>query len=448
MLTFRKVFNFFLFFISLILLIYTFYQSEIVWFGSKRNFYYVFYFLSLSILIFSIIFNFIKENIKDYIIIIFISFFVSVYSFEIFITFKNPVDTHEKKINTKYASKYKERTGKDWDFRSKNEIYNDLKKNENLAIIVHPASYIRDNHSIFPLSGISNIKTIFCNENGYYAQYLSDRYGFNNPDEEWNKEKIEYLMVGDSFTHGACVNRPFDIASVLRKLSSKSVLNLGYVGNGPLVQLATLKEYLDSRVNIILWMYFEGNDLSDLSWEMSSNLLLNYYNNENFTQKLKEKQNLINEVADKKIMRGYTEKIKTEKNFEYIKFIKLINTRNILHKLLPKKFQPDQQSLPINEFIKILQIVKNKTEQNNSKLFFVYLPENRRYMGNYQYDNYDLIKKKVNEINIPFIDIHEEVLLKEPNPLKLFSFEEGNHYTIDGYYKVAKTIYNITKNNY
>jgi hypothetical protein len=448
MVTFRKVFNVFLLFISLILLIYTFYQSEIVWFGSKRNFYYVFYFLSSSLLIFAIIFNFIKKNIKDYIIVIFFSFFVSVYSFEIFITLKNPVDTHEKKINTKYALKYKERTGKDWDFRSKNEIYNDLKKRENIAVIVHPASYIRDDHSIFPLSGISNIKTIFCNENGYYAQYLSDRYGFNNPDEEWNEKKIEYLMVGDSFTHGACVNRPFDIASVLRKLSSKSVLNLGYVGNGPLVQLATLKEYLDSRTKIILWMYFEGNDLGDLSWEMSNNFLLNYYNNENFTQKLKDKQKIINEIANKKITRGYTEKIKTEKNFEYIKFIKLVNTRNILHKLLPKKFQPDQQSLPINEFIKILKIVKNKAEQNNSKLFFIYLPENRRYMGNYQYDNYDMIKKIINEIDIPFIDIHEKVLLKESNPLNLFSFEEGNHYTIEGYYKVAKTIYNLTKNDY
>ena len=69
-------------------------------------------------------------------------------------------------------------------------------------------------------------------------------------------------------------------------------------------------------------------------------------------------------------------------------------------------------------------------------------------MGNYKYDNYDLIKNKVNELNIALIDIHEEVLRKESNPLKLFSFEEGNHYTVEGYYKVAKTIFNLTRNNY
>ena len=30
--------------------------------------------------------------------------------------------------------------------------------------------------SIFPFAGISNSKTIFCNENGYYSIYESDRY--------------------------------------------------------------------------------------------------------------------------------------------------------------------------------------------------------------------------------------------------------------------------------
>ena len=70
---------------------------------------------------------------------------------------------------------------------------------------------------LFPLSGQSNSETILCNENGYYSIYQSDRYGFNNPNEEWDKKEIEYLLVGDSFTHGACVNRPNDIGSQLRK---------------------------------------------------------------------------------------------------------------------------------------------------------------------------------------------------------------------------------------
>ena len=55
--------------------------------------------------------------------------------------------------------------------------------------------------NFLPLSGFSNSKIIHCNENGYYSIYDSDRYGFNNPDVEWNKKKIKYLLVSDSFAH-------------------------------------------------------------------------------------------------------------------------------------------------------------------------------------------------------------------------------------------------------
>ena len=64
------------------------------------------------------------------------------------------------------------------------------------------------------------------------------------PDNQWDEREIEYLLVGDSFALGQCVNRPNDISSVLRTLSNKSVLNLAYDGNGPLIEYATLREYL------------------------------------------------------------------------------------------------------------------------------------------------------------------------------------------------------------
>ena len=44
-----------------------------------------------------------------------------------------------------------------------------------------------------------------CNENGYYAIYKSDRYGFRNDDENWNKLNLEYVVVGDSYGIGECV---------------------------------------------------------------------------------------------------------------------------------------------------------------------------------------------------------------------------------------------------
>ena len=60
-------------------------------------------------------------------------------------------------------------------------------------MMVYPSNYFGKNTEIFPLSNSSYSKTIYCNENGYYSIYESDRYGFNNPDEQWDKEEIEYF---------------------------------------------------------------------------------------------------------------------------------------------------------------------------------------------------------------------------------------------------------------
>ena len=112
-------------------------------------------------------------------------------------------------------------------------------------------------------------------------------------DQEW-KSKVKYLLLGDSFVHGSCVNRPYDIASSLRNQTKKTSINLGYVGNGPLVQLATLKEYIPDDVENIVWFYYEENDLIDLEREINNPILLKYLNNDKFSQNLKENQDKIN----------------------------------------------------------------------------------------------------------------------------------------------------------
>ena len=144
---------------------------------------------------------------------------------------------------------YKKNIGERFDSRSRLEVFEETIKNDpNIGIAVYPTDYLKYmEDSLFPLSAIANTRTILCNESGEYAYYESDRYGFNNPDNEWNAKEIEYLLVGDSFTHGACVDRPNDIGSVLRTLTNKNVLNLGYGGNGPLLEYAVLREYLDIK---------------------------------------------------------------------------------------------------------------------------------------------------------------------------------------------------------
>ena len=382
---------------------------------------------------------FISNKIKQYLIISGISFVVSLYLFEGYLFFK------EQKIKEKLFKEqlYEKQTGNKWDKRSKLKIYKELKKNnDKITIAYHPSYLLNKNYSYssFPLSGPSNLKTIFCNENGYYSIYQSDRYGFNNPNKEWDEKKIEYVLIGDSFVHGACVNRPNDISSIIRNLSNKSVLNLGYAGNGPLIEYATLREYLDKGVKKVLWIYYESNDLENLELEKKNDILINYLKDLNFSQNLKFKQNETDEFLITILKKLEQEKERKTFKFRLIKFIKIYNLRTSISR------SPTPKSVtPAPEFKKILQLTKKLTSDNNSKLYFVYLPEYNRYKKNYDNTNYNLIKNIVTELKIPFIDIHKEVFEKEQAPLKLFPFELSGHYNIEGYKKTAEAIYKLSK---
>ena len=415
--------------ISFLILIYTFYKSEIYWNGEKSSYYLTFYILAFLLIIFSIISFFINQ-------------IFTFYLFEGFLNFSNERQLQKQEIQKETL--YEKKTGKKHDKRTRFEIYSDLKKvNNKIVVTVSPNDSINKNNKIFPLSGISNSETIYCSENGYYSIYKSDRYGFNNPNEEWDDKKIENLLVGDSFAQGACVNRPGDIGSVLRKLSTKSVLNLGYSGNGPLIQYATLREYLNSNVKNVLWFYYEGNDLYNLESELNNIILKNYLDDLEFTQNLQSRQNEIDDLSNDIITKEAKKELEREvEKFNILNFFKLNNVRTMLSVYLPEKYQPKKN--PWNkEFKKILKLAHDLSIKNKSKFYFIYLPEYRRYKIEYNNSNYLLVKKTVKELDISFIDIHKELFAKEKNSLKLFPFELEGHYNADGYRKIGKIIYSL-----
>ncbi len=439
----RKIFSPCSLIISLVLLFYTFYKSEIHWNGIKNNYYQIYYVISLILIIFSVLTFYFSKKIKDYLVVLTLSIISSLYLFEGYLSL-NKSQLSQVQLNKKIKL-YEKETGKKYDTRTGFQVYKDLKKiNNNIIVSVPPSSSLYKDVKIFPLSGISNSRVIYCNENGYWVNYNSDRFGFRNPDKEWDQKEIEYLLVGDSFAHGACVNSPNDIASVLRTLSNKSVLNLSSDGGGPLTEFATLREYLSSNVKNILWIYYEGNDLKDLNNELSNRILVNYLNDLTFTQNLKKKQNKVNEL-----FLGFIKEAEIRETKKITKFIKLDKLRGILSNLLPEKnqpnyFKPQQEIKP--KFKNIMKLAKELISKNNSKLYFVYLPTYTRYETDYDNSNYLEIKKIINELDIPFIDIHAKVFDKEPDPLKLFPFKLVGHYNVIGHKKVAETIYKLSNN--
>ena len=129
---------------------------------------------------------------------------------------------------------------------------------------------------LLPLGGVANTRTLLCNETGEWISYISDRYGFRNPESSWQGTP-DIATVGDSYTQGNCVDDGHNFVDRLRTDYPKT-LNLGQRGNGPFAILASIREYLgERRPKFTIWFHYEGNDIpSDLMRERRTPLFQRY----------------------------------------------------------------------------------------------------------------------------------------------------------------------------
>ena len=358
----------------------------------------------------------------EILLIILISCLLSLYLFELYLTVKS-------------------------DTTSKILYYQDKKKVENVVLWI-PSKKI---NNVQTLGSVSNSLTILCNENGYMSTYLSDRFGFNNPDKVWDEKTFDYALIGDSFVQGACVDRPYDIASIIREKYNKSVLNLGVGSIGGYQKLAIVKEYLPKKVKNVIWFYYEGNDLNDLI--SSKNILNEYLINDNFTQNLKLKQKYLDKLLIDHFQKKLNDLKTIKRDFDIknfvIQFLKLYKSRVLLFGDQNTFPQPEyyDYSRELVIFKKIIKKAYIASQKINAKFYFVYLPEFSRYKKNYKNDNFDNIKKIINELEIPLIDIHSLLFKKQKNPLIFFPNQNYGHYNEIGYREIARTVFKYVDKN-
>jgi len=389
------------------------------------------------------------KNYKTEILLTFISILVTLYLCEAFLTIKQNKKTLAHKIKI-----YKKKTGLDYDLRSILEIYNDEKKiDKNVTIRYSPKILLKDNiklsNNLFPLSGISNSKTIHCNEEGYYSTFYSDRYGFNNPDKVWKNSNVNAIFIGDSFTFGDCVNRPNDIPSVIRDKTASNIINLGYRGNGPLIEYATLREYFVKGTKNIVWIYYE-NDLTELKKEINSQILNKYLSDRDFSQNLILRQNEINKANKELINNLYNigmelDSLKQHKKNmniknRVLKFIRFDSLKTLIKDYSNIK-DIKEKDLPFNYFSEILSEVKNFADMNNSNFYFVYMPSIKNFNNkNFENKNFLIIKKIINNLNIEFINLKDELFNNFKDPNKFYTFRVGPHLNVEGYKEAALKI--------
>jgi len=429
--------------ISALFFVYVFYRSEIYHNGLLTQYYYKYYVFASFLFVISFISYFIPKNLKINILIIFLSTLIGLYIIEGYLNSKN----------NKFSI-YKNLTGKNYDTRDRFEVFQDLKKIDSKIVVSPHPVYFNDHFDISPLSGLANRTTLHCNENGYYSIYESDRFGFNNPDLEWDKNITEFLLVGDSMARGACVNEPQTISGNIKKLmnNKNGVLNLGFSGNGPLRAYATLKEYLHLKnVKKILWIYYEGNDLRELNLEKKHKILIKYLNNKNFSQNLALRNDNIQKLllselnTIEKNMKSNLAEVNKLKRNSLTSFLILTQIRIYFIESLFYDHKAKNEVFSNKEFKKTLKMSNALANENNAQLYFVYLPSFSRFQlfnNNDEFMNYKEVLNIVTDLEIPIIDINKDLFEKIKDPLMLFPFKAHGHYNAKGYELVAKTIFN------
>ena len=185
------------------------------------------------------------------------------------------------------------------------------------------------------------------------------------------------------------------------------------------------------KPKILLWFYFAENDLGDLEKEMKSSFLKKYITNQDFSQKLMNRQVEIDEI-----LKNYSRekfRIEAENNLKNIKGT-ILNILKLYHLRLIFRVRPSNEPTPA--LSQILKISDKKVSSWGGKMYFVYLPAR-----GYVHPTREFVLKTVKDLNIPVIDLKKEIFDVHPDPLSLFPLRIYAHYNAKGYAEVAKIVY-------
>ena len=125
-----------------------------------------------------------------------------------------------------------------------------------------------------------------------------------------------------------------------------------------------------------------------------------------------------------------------------LKFIKLYSSRNFFSTYI-KQIAKKKNNL--NEFEIILERTKNILNENNTQLYFVYLPSYDHLKYSFNDKNLNSIKNILKKLDITLIDINKEIFDKNNDKLGFFPFRMKGHYTVDGYRQIGNKIFELTR---
>ena len=333
--------------------------------------------------------------------------------------------------------------------KTKKERYDELKNKEKvvpafiLAHLFENKVVVNDQEKI-TLGYSSYSKVISCIRNDGWKYYTTDRYGFNNIDKKWDQDE-KIFMVGDSYGVGVCVKYKDSLDAQISKFLKKkfTLINLSNTGNGPLLELASFIEYAkEFKPKILIWFYYEGNDLLELRNEKKQKILMNYLNKENFEQNLKNYQSNIDSNIFN-YLRQYDLNYK-KSSYQSSKIYKFVTLQNVRKKT--NIFQVYNERIQNNldpVFKKIINKVNFIMNKNNGKLYFVYMPLKENFSEEYARSRKEILKFLDSE-NIKLIDMQK----KFASSKLLINDPVNTHYTPEAYKLIAQEVIKSINKDY
>jgi hypothetical protein len=344
-------------------------------------------------------------------------------------------------------------TGYSFDTRAGLDILRDLERQGVNAWPSVAAGEVRvelDGRRIYPLGGIANVTTVYCNESGEWVTYESDEYGFPNPRGLYERGELTIALVGDSFAKGYCVDLDESAAALIRSKYPRT-LNVGVDDSGPLAQLAVIREFVAPfQPRVLIWFFFEGNDLLDLEQEMHNDLRLQYLQDD-FSEGLIDLKPGLDQLMKALLKRegvaegarenGEPRRRLTWRAHPLFGFASL---RSIRHAMAASRSLRMRQSTQFpfdrDAFRSVLRSAKRAMASGGGRMYFVYLPSWERYSGSATVNPHrDEILHIVRDLGLPIIDLHDAFAAHD-DPLELFPFRLWGHYAEAGYRLVAETV--------
>jgi hypothetical protein len=295
--------------------------------------------------------------------------------------------------------------------------------------------------SFLPLSSKSRSISLGCNEGDQrdFPIWRTDRYGYNNDDTVYAyPERI--LIVGDSFAQGSCVQQSQNVAALLRR-AGYPASSTGIGGYGPMLALATLKEYGEQfKPKIVLWFYFDGNDISDLrEKELRSTFLLQYLK-DGFSQNLINHQDQVDAFWNSRAWAAAQHEFESRPDLQEAWERKLDENLPLVRKLLGDDlFSLKTDEDDINIFGRVLEIAKRRVAAWGGRIVFVMIPNMDDYKGRIPPWRLRVLEV-VRQIGLPIVDV-DVALRSGGDPLQYFPVRgQWGHFNPRGYALMAHQI--------